>query len=185
MKRPGAPLSNVSVGPDDLVGSAVVGSARSLYVLEPMRVEDIPQAVAIEKATFSNPWSHEAFEHEIVDNRVSHPTVARAVESDERAIAGYCVMWVVFEDIHIQNIAVHPQHQRRGLGRYLLEDAQEAGSRTGARGVLLEVRESNTVARRLYISMGFREAGKRRGYYSCPEEDAILYQKDLLDAGSC
>jgi ribosomal-protein-alanine N-acetyltransferase len=159
------------------------GKISSLYVIEPMRVEDIPEVLAIERGAFSNPWSKEAFVHEIERNPFSHPTVARTSRVGTHGVAGYCVRWVVFELIHIQNIAVHPAHLRRGLGRYLLVDALEDGRRTGAIKALLEVRESNDAAKQLYLSMGFKEVGRRKNYYRKPHEDAILFEKDLLDDG--
>ncbi len=155
----------------------------SLYLLDPLRLEDIPEVVAIEEASFANPWSRSAFEHEI-SNSFSYPVVARTRGEDQSGIAGYCVKWVVDEDLHIQNIAVHPLHQRRGLGRYLLEDAMETGRRTGAQKASLEVRVSNRVAERLYESLGFRRVGKRKGYYSLPPEDANIYEKDLANTTS-
>lgn len=155
----------------------------TLYVIEPMRVEDIPEVLAIERVAFSNPWSKEAFVHEVERNPFSHPTVARTRREGTHGIAGYCVKWVVFEWIHIQNIAVHPAHLRRGLGRYLLDDAILGGRRVGAIKALLEVRESNTAARQLYLSTGFKEVGRRKSYYRKPNEDAILFEKDPLDDG--
>lgn len=149
-----------------------------IYTLSPMRIEDLDEVLAIEQATFTNPWPRESFVHEIEDNRFSHPTVART-KTDE--IAGYCVKWVVFEHMHIQNIAVHPQHQRQGLGRFLLEEALRFGRGMQATSVQLEVRESNLAAQRLYDAFGFERVGKRPRYYSNPREDAILYQKDFLD----
>lgn len=156
----------------------------SLYVIEPMRIEDLPGVLAIERESFSNPWSRESFVHEIERNPFSHPTVARTSRVGTHGIAGYCVKWVVFELIHIQNIAVHPAHHRRGLGRYLLSDALEDGRRAGATKALLEVRESNDAAKQLYHSTGFKEVGRRKSYYRKPHEDAILFEKDLLDDGA-
>lgn len=155
----------------------------SLYVIEPMTVEDIPEVVALERTAFSNPWSSESFVQEIERNPFSHPTVARTTRVGTQGIAGYCVSWFVFELVHIQNIAVHPAHLGCGLGRYLLEHALLAGGREGAIKAVLEVRESNEVARKLYLSSGFREVGRRKNYYSNPSEDAILFEKDPLDDG--
>jgi ribosomal-protein-alanine N-acetyltransferase len=150
----------------------------TVYTLGPMRREDVDEVLAIERTTFTNPWPVESFVHEIEKNPFSYPIVARTRED---RIAGYCVKWVVFEHMHIQNIAVHPQHQRRGLGRFLLEDAMSSGRRVNVATVQLEVRESNRPAQRLYESLGFRRVGTRARYYSNPREDAILYEKDLLD----
>jgi ribosomal-protein-alanine N-acetyltransferase len=157
---------------------AIGTEVREHYIIEPMRLEDLTEVVAIEKATFPNPWPRESFKYEIEKNPFSYPTVARTKGNDGAEVAGYCVKWVVFDYMHIQNIAVHPEHQRRGLGRFLLEEALMRGKRLGAKFVQLEVRESNLAAQRLYISMGFRKVGKRKRYYSNPREDALLFQKN-------
>ena len=155
-------------------------SVRSHYRLRPMRLEDVPAVMDIEQESFSNPWPEEAFLEEIRKNDFSHPTVACPISSGERLIGGYCVPWVVFNELHIQNVAVHLLHRGRGLGRHLVEEALGLGRLNGCRVALLEVRESNAIARALYVSMGFQEAGKRRRYYSRPPEHAIVYQKNLL-----
>ncbi len=158
-------------------------NVRLLYRLQPMRFEDVPAIVDIEEASFSNPWPEEAFVEEIRKNDFSHPTVACPISSSERVISGYCVPWVVFDELHIQNVAVHPLHRGRGLGRHLVEEVLELGRLNGCCVAILEVRESNAIARALYVSMGFHEAGKRRRYYSRPQEHAIVYQKNLLHDG--
>ncbi len=148
------------------------------YVLEPMLEEDLFAVIAIEEESFANPWTRESFLHEINKNPYSRPKVART--KDEKAeIAGYCVNWLVFEHFHIQNIAVHSRHRRKGLGRYMMEQTLREAQESGGLVASLEVRESNTSARELYVSLGFREVGKRRSYYSRPREDAVLYRKDL------
>ena len=155
-------------------------SVRSLYRFQPMRLEDVPAIVDIEQASFSNPWPEEAFVEEIRKNDFSYPAVACPISSSERVISGYCVPWVVFDELHIQNVAVHPLLRGCGLGRHMVEEILELGRRSGCRVALLEVRESNAIARALYVSMRFHEAGKRRRYYSRPQEHAIVYQKNLL-----
>lgn len=165
-----------------MTGIEAIGTKTgSLYVIESMRMEDLAEVLAIEQATFSNPWPRESFQYEIDKNPLSYPTVARAKGTDGAEVAGYCVKWVVFDHMHIQNIAVHPEHQKRGLGRYLLEEALVRGRRLGAKSVQLEVRESNVAAQHLYDSMGFRKVGKKKRYYSHPREDALLYQKNFDD----
>lgn len=152
--------------------------ASACYILEPMLDEDLFAVMAIEEESFSNPWTRESFLHEIKKNPYSRPKVART--TDERAeIAGYCVNWLVFEHFHIQNIAVHSKHRRKGLGRYMMEQTLREARELGALVASLEVRESNTSAQDLYVSMGFRQVGKRRNYYSRPREHAVLYRKDL------
>lgn len=156
---------------------------REQYRLEPMRLDDLDDVVAIEQASFSNPWPQEAFVEEVRKNDFSYPAVASTRALRARVVCGYLVPWVVFEELHIQNVAVHPRHRGRGLGRWLVEEALALGTRRRCRVALLEVRESNTVARQLYASMGFREEGKRRRYYSQPQENAIVYRKILPRQG--
>jgi ribosomal-protein-alanine N-acetyltransferase len=156
----------------------------SLYVIEPMTVDDIPEVMSLERIAFPNPWPREAFAQEIERHPLSHPTVARTTRVGTQGIAGYCVARTVFGRVHIRNIAVHPAHLGRGLGRYLLEQALLVGQRAGALKAVLEVRESNEAARQLYLSAGFHEVGRRKDYYSNPREDAILFEKGLLDDGS-
>ena len=148
------------------------------YVLEPMLEGDLSAVIAIEEESFPNPWTRGSFVHEINNNPYSRPKVARTT-NEKAEIAGYCVNWLVFEHFHIQNIAVHPQHRGKGLGRYLMTETLREARESGALEASLEVRESNTSARKLYVSLGFQESGKRPNYYSRPREHAILYRKVL------
>ena len=76
--------------------------------------------------------------------------------------------------MHLLNLAVHPQHRRRGIAWNLLVEALNQARAQGARVAWLEVRPSNTAARALYESFGFEEVGRRRRYYDDTQEDAIL-----------
>jgi ribosomal-protein-alanine N-acetyltransferase len=89
------------------------------------------------------------------------------------------VSWIVFDEIHVQNLAVHPLHRRLGLARHLLEHALTDGRRSGADKAQLEVRCSNHPAMKLYESLGFRIVGERKDYYTRPREDAIVLLKEL------
>jgi ribosomal-protein-alanine N-acetyltransferase len=155
---------------------------RSLYLIEPMQLDHVPQAAQIEQVSFTNPWPPEAFEEEVRLRMFSHPTIARPVAYPEPFVAGYCIKWLAADELQIQNVAVHPEHRGRGLGRYLVEDALEFGRRAGCRIAFLEVRESNQIARHLYTSMRFQEVGWRKKYYTHPREDAIVYRKNLTEA---
>ncbi len=151
---------------------------RTRYVLAPMGLSHLDEVSAIELESYENPWSRNAFETELGKNPVSSSRVALTTGPSPR-VAGYCVAWIVFEHIHIQNLAVHPEHRRRGLGRFLLLQALEEGRSSGATSALLEVRRSNAPAQNLYRTLGFEETGTRRDYYSLPREDALIFRKDL------
>lgn len=151
---------------------------RTRYVLAPMAGSHLDEVSAIELESYENPWARSAFESELGSNPVSFSRVALTTETTSR-VAGYCVVWIVFEHVHIQNLAVHPEHRRRGLGRFLVLQALEEGRSRGATSALLEVRGSNAAARSLYRTLGFEEMGTRPDYYSLPREDALTLRKEL------
>ncbi|HLK12285.1 MAG TPA: ribosomal protein S18-alanine N-acetyltransferase [Candidatus Binatia bacterium] len=142
-----------------------------------MRREDLPAVLEIERRSFSQPWSRGFFEKELAT------PFARLVVAEEEGvqrprIVGYTCRWRVTDEVHVLNIAVHPDHRGLGLGRMLLEAVLAEGRAGRARAVFLEVRAGNVVARRLYRHLGFHEVGLRRGYYG-PGQDAIVMELRL------
>jgi len=89
-------------------------------------------------------------------------------------VAGYAIAHDAADEGEILNLGVAPAHQRRGLGRLLVERLMSLLAERGVHAVYLEVRESNATARRLYQQLGFREVGRRPSYYRRPAEDAVL-----------
>jgi ribosomal-protein-alanine N-acetyltransferase len=148
------------------------------YEIVPMRPSHLDEMMAIELESYENPWARSAFESELGRNPVSWSRVVLTNDAAAR-VTGYCIVWIVFEHVHVQNLAVHPDHRRQGLGRLLLQLALEEGRSRGAAAALLEVRRSNEAAQRLYRGLGFVETGTRRDYYSRPREDALLFRKEL------
>ena len=147
--------------------------------VEAMRPEDLDEVLAIERASFTMPWSRGAFLYEMQQNRVARCWVAR---EDDNHVAGYLCLWEVADEVHITNIAVRPDRRRRGLARNLLGGILEEARQRHLRQVVLEVRPSNTEARTLYESFGFRVVGRRRGYYYDTGEDALVMEADLQAA---
>jgi ribosomal-protein-alanine N-acetyltransferase len=143
-----------------------------------MNLSHLDEVSAIETQSYENPWTRNAFECELGTNPVSFSRVALTREAPPR-VAGYCIAWIAFEHVHIQNVAVHPEHRRCGLGRVLVLQALEEGRSRGATAALLEVRRSNAAAQNLYHRLGFEETGTRRDYYSQPREDALIFRKEL------
>jgi ribosomal-protein-alanine N-acetyltransferase len=123
----------------------------------------------IERASFLSPWGRESFEHE-VRNPLSR---FWGILSDDVLVAYIC-FWVAAGEIHLMNIAVHPETRKRGLGRLLMEKLIQTGAEENVQKVWLEVRPSNKAARALYSGMGFIEAGLRQRYYTDTGEDAIV-----------
>jgi len=100
---------------------------------------------------------------------------------DGRAVAGFAAFWKVADEMHINNLAVHPDCRGRGLGRRLLAGALAAAYAMGIRRATLEVRRSNVVAQQLYAGAGFRVVGVRGDYYTHPVEDALVLSAALVE----
>jgi [ribosomal protein S18]-alanine N-acetyltransferase len=160
--------------------------------IEPMRAADLEAVVRIERASFPTPWPRQAFLHELERNRVAALWVARAEGSDEAGgaapVVGYLCLWIVADEVHVTNLAVDPAWRGEGIARFLLATLLARHRAAGARRAFLEVRPGNVEARRLYEGLGFREVGRRRGYYVDTGEDALLLEARLdegpLAAGS-
>ena len=146
--------------------------------IERMLAGDLPDVLVIERASFSMPWSRGAFLYEIEQNQVARCWVGR----EDGRIVGYICLWEVVDELHVTNVAVHPDARRRGFARALLDSVFAHARVVGSRMVILEVRPSNTEAIPLYESFGFRVVGRRRGYYYDTGEDALVMEA-LVNSG--
>jgi ribosomal-protein-alanine N-acetyltransferase len=148
--------------------------------LEPMRESDLDEILPLEQASFTEPWTRKMFLGELQGNAFSTNLVARAGHAGfgpglpGGALVGYVMFWVVFEELHLMNLAVRPEARRRGIGTELIRQALAVGADRGVRTALLEVRASNAAARAFYRKLGFVERNVRRGYYNHPREDAVI-----------
>jgi [ribosomal protein S18]-alanine N-acetyltransferase len=156
-----------------------VRNAVTAWTIEPLASSaQIDDVVAIEQASFTNPWTREMYRAELENRGVSFCYLAKTVEGE---VIGFCSFWRVVDELHINNLAVLPEHRRGGVATALLTAILCDGARMGATRATLEVRESNAPARRLYARLGFTVAGVRKGYYTKPVEDAILLWREGLE----
>ena len=137
-----------------------------------MRKEDLEQVVAIEEMSFPSPWSRKSFKSELKKEYCQ----SIVSEIDNRVVA-YLILWIVADEVHIANVAVHPVWRKRGIGEILVRRAM--ADCEGFYWIGLEVRRSNMVARSLYIKLGFCEVGVHKNYYAREGEDALLMAKWL------
>ena len=150
---------------------------RSITVAPIESIDQIEEVLSIERASFLNPWTRRMYEADLANRDVSHVVIAR----DPTGLAvGFCSFWLVVDEIHLNNLAVRPGHRRGGVGSLLLEHVLAEGSRLGAVRATLEVRRSNEAALGLYARWGFLVSAVRPGYYSAPEEDALLLWREGL-----
>jgi ribosomal-protein-alanine N-acetyltransferase len=148
------------------------------FRIEPLDGDaDLDGVLQVEAESFTNPWTRAMYAWELQNRNVCHIYVAR---TSECRVAGFCAFWLVFDEIHINNVAVLPQFRGGGMGSAILRHVLAEGKTLGANRATLEVRASNEGARRLYERLGFHVAGRRPNYYSSPVEDALILWKDGL-----
>jgi [ribosomal protein S18]-alanine N-acetyltransferase len=151
----------------------------SEWVIAPLRsAAELDEILAIERVSFTNPWTREMYLADLENSSVSHCYVAR---DETGTIGGFCSFWHVADEVHINNLAVAPERRNAGAGTALVREVMRAAARTGATRAILEVRRSNENARRLYERLGFELIGVRREYYTSPVEDALVLWRENLE----
>ena len=147
--------------------------------LHPRRLQPTPAhlegAAELERLCFSAPWSTQSLKLLTNDGiGVGYVLEVPAAEGTEGQIAAYGGMLITVDEGQITNIAVHPDHRRRGYGAAIVRSLLRHAKDAKLDSVSLEVRASNTAAIELYKRAGFVEAGRRKGFYNKPTEDALV-----------
>ena len=140
------------------------------YDIAPLQKEDLHEIMEIEKLSFAHPWTEEACAVEF-----SKPySFFLGIRHRDRVVA-VLLYWVIFPEIHILSLGVHPDHRRQKLASTLLQVLMEMGPDMECEQIDLEVRENNIAAQKLYEHLGFQKVGLRPHYYQDTNEDAFLY----------
>lgn len=141
-------------------------------MIREMQLGDLEQVLTIEQQIFSKPWSNQSFRSafEKTDN-------IYLVSEENGEIQGYLGIWCGIEDGDLCNMAVSIRHRRRGIASDLLMEGIRLCRQHGVMRILLEVRESNEPARKLYERYGFQSIGMRYHYYTEPVEDAVIMER--------
>ncbi|MDH4100496.1 MAG: ribosomal protein S18-alanine N-acetyltransferase [Nitrospirota bacterium] len=151
--------------------------------IEEMSPADLPEVVAIEELSFSNPWTRGMFMVEMTLPQSRTVVIKTEEQGSVSRIAGYACWWNVAGEVHILDIAVHPDFRHMGhateLAKTILDEARESN----AEKIFLEVRASNLPARNFYGKLGFRETGLRPRYYDKPSEDAVCMTLEPINGG--
>ncbi len=151
------------------------------FSIEPLADDhDLEGVLEVEEESFTNPWTRDMYAWELQNRAVCHIYVVRTAEY---TVAGFCAFWLVFDEIHINNVALRPALRGHGLGTALMHHVFAEARRLGAGRATLEVRASNVAARRLYERLGFYVSGTRRNYYTNPVEDALILWIDFDKVG--
>jgi [ribosomal protein S18]-alanine N-acetyltransferase len=140
--------------------------------IRPMTEADLDQVMELEKAIFANPWRRSFF---LSDLGRSQGLVV--VAEEDAVILGYAVAWGT-EETHLANLAVSEHERGKGVGGRLLDEVIAFARRSKAQSMYLEVRVSNTVARKFYSERGFVPTYLRKGYYE-NGEDAVIMEREV------
>lgn len=143
-------------------------------VIGGMSLDDLPEIFLIEHASYPKPWSERMFRQEF-ENALG---IQRAWREGGRLL-GYIFAWIIFDDLHINNIAVAPEARRRGIGLALIHAVFDTAREKGAKRASLEVRSLNETARAMYEKLGFRRIADRKGYYEDTGDDALILGIEL------
>lgn len=146
--------------------------------LRPMREADIERVYEIECLCFHKPWTLDSFRSELANLCARY-----VVLEEEGVVVAYGGMWIIIDEAHVNNVAVHPDWRGRGYGRRIMKELMRVAYRAAEIvQMTLEVRVSNDVAIALYASMGFAVKGRRKGYYDDTGEDAyIMWCENTLE----
>jgi ribosomal-protein-alanine N-acetyltransferase len=153
-------------------------SVQQPIVVTPMRRRHLRGVVRIEEQTNHRPWSHGLFAGEL-----RLPTSrCYVVALSGAVVVGFGGVMFTGAEAHVTNVAVDPEHRRRGIATSLMLVLMGACHDRGVREATLEVRVTNTGAQELYRRFGFAPGGIRPNYYSDIGEDAlIMWAHDLPD----
>jgi ribosomal-protein-alanine N-acetyltransferase len=150
---------------------------------------DLARISEIERMAYSTPWSLNSFERELtlpfsrilVANLRPAKSALEDVPAPDDGLVGFLCRWLVADECHILNVAVHSEYRRRGVGFFLLNSTIAEAVSKQASCVTLEVRRANVAARQLYRKLKFEERRLRKHYYG-PGEDAIVMELQLPTA---
>lgn len=136
-----------------------------LTKMQPSHTEGVKELLDI--CFGESAWSPDSIKAQL-DKPVSYCAVAM----DDDRIVGYVAFEKILDEGSIVELAVHPDHRCKGIGRKLVE--LMITSCSGLKTVCLEVRAGNIPAIALYNSMGFKPISRRKDYYDSPSEDAVI-----------
>ena len=138
-----------------------------------MNESHVAQVAALEKICFSDPWSENS-----VASELKNPLSCWLVAEEDGKVTGYVGSQTVMDESDMMNVAVHPDHRRKGIAEALVAELVEALKKRESRCLTLEVRASNEPAKALYEKLGFTQVGLRKNYYRNPKEDALILRKE-------
>lgn len=151
-------------------------------LVRPARPKDLERILVIDQYRGPGAWTADAYRGFLQD---LWGTLALVIcpDHDPDLALGFVLARLLVDELEILQIVVEEGWRDRGLGRMLMTAMAEKGREAGKGSWILEVRENNLPALRLYQAFGFEEIGRRAGYYPDSGESAILMRADLTSLG--
>ena len=131
--------------------------------------------IDLDQKSLKGLWTKSQWEKELTDPK---RICIGVLDLETKKILGLCSAWLIIDELHITSIAVHPIHQRKGLGKLLISDLIKRSNSLLTTQIHLEVKDTNKPAKAFYKSMGFKIIGNRSNFYK-DGNDAILFSKQL------
>ena len=138
------------------------------------QLSQLDEIVKIENSSFEKPWKRS----QLMDDIRNHIDSENWVFVQDEKVVGYIFGWIIQNEFHLYNIAVHPDYLRKKIGQKLINHIISRVADQKVNVILLEVSVNNISARKCYQSLGFVEVGLRKDYYS-QGDDAILYNLEI------
>ena len=140
---------------------------------------DVRQIHEIETLCFPMPWSEESIRKDVEENVVARWLV---LDDGEGKVLAYAGMWFVLDEAHVCNVAVHPDHRRKGYGMQVFSALEKLAQENSMSMMTLEVRRSNKAAQALYHKLGFIDVGYRKRYYENSEDALVMALEHMPEA---
>ena len=130
--------------------------------------------INLDKRSLKGLWTKSQWERELTDSK---RICIGIINTETKNLLGICSAWLLIDELHITSIAVHPIHQRKGLGKFLLSDLIKRSKSLKANHIHLEVKDNNEPAKAFYKSMGFKTVSNRSNFYK-DGSDALILNKE-------
>ena len=140
-------------------------------------IKHLNECVNLDQKSLNGLWSNSQWERELTDPK---RICLGITELKTKKLLGLCSAWLVIDELQITFLAIHPMHQRKGIGRFLLSDLIKRSKSLQTNHIQLEVKNNNEPAKAFYKSMGFKTVGNRSNFYK-DGSDALILKKETLN----
>ncbi|WP_413678209.1 ribosomal protein S18-alanine N-acetyltransferase [Prochlorococcus sp. MIT 0916] len=137
-------------------------------------IMNLNDCLDLDQKSLNGLWTRSQWEKELTDPK---RICLGIIELETKKLLGLCSAWLVVDELHITFIAVHPIHQRKGLGKFLLKDLIRRSKALKTNQIFLEVKNNNDPAKAFYKAMGFKTIGNRSNFYK-DGSDALILNKE-------